>query len=111
MLSWSKKHPGLTVLGALLLVVVGWLAYHRAFGTATVVGAAGGLAHAVSEKLRRQCEAEKAEADAQRIEDEVAHERVLTELERRHVADDEIAGATMTTAQDTWDTADRMPPP
>ena len=111
MLSWIKKHPGLTVLGALLLVAVGWLTYHRAFGTAAVVGATGGLSHAISERLRRQREAEKAEADAQCVEDEAAHERVLTELERRHVADDEIAGATVTTAPNIWDDTDRMPPP
>ena len=111
MLDWIKKHPGLAVLGALLLAIVGWLAYRGAFGTAAVVGATGGLAHAVSEKLRRQREEVQAEAKLQHLEDEAAHERVLTELERRRVADDEIAGADVTVPPNTWDDTDRMPPP
>lgn len=111
MLEWIKKHPGLAVLLVLLLATIGWLAYHRAFGTAAIVGAAGGLSHTISERLRRQREAGEAEADAQRVEDEAAHERVLTELERRHVADDEIAGAAVAVNSDAWDNTDRLPPP
>ncbi len=111
MWSWIKKHPGLTVLGAVLLAIVAWLAYRGAFGAAAVVGATGGLAHAVSERFRRQREEVRVEAERQRLEDEAAHERVLTELERRRVADDEIAGADTTTPGNTWDDTDRMPPP
>lgn len=111
MFDWIKQHPWLSVAAVVALLLVAWLVYRGAFGTAAVVGASGGLAHAVNERLRRQREAAKAESTQQIIEDEAAHERVLTELERRRVADDEIAGVEFEVDVGAWDATERRPPP
>ena len=110
-LAWIKKHPWLSWILLGLLGLIAWLAYRGAFGNAAVVAATGGLAYHVDERLRRHREEARLEAERQRLEDEVAHNKILTEQERRRVADDEIAGLGTEVQPGLWDDAERQPPP
>ena len=110
MIAWLREHwKGLLLIG--LTALLGWFAFRAwvlpLLSTGTAYAAAAALA---AQRRQREREIERLRA-RERAESDALVEAVLTEQERRRLADDEIAGPAEPTPSDTWDKNEKLPLP